>query len=98
MLYTIAMETNSDTSMSPIERWLAQTEYFPDRIRILSNVWIVESTLAAEQIRNGLEPLLGSSDRLVIIKNAHEARSRGLPGECVGWIDDHFPDSLTEHT
>jgi len=98
MLYTIAIETGSDASISPIERWLAQREYFPDCIRALSNLWIVESTLAAEQIRNGIEPLLGERDRLVIIKNGHEARSRGLPGECVGWIEEHFPDSLTEHT
>jgi hypothetical protein len=98
MLYTIAIETSSDTSIVPIERWLAQPEYFPDRIRALSNLWIVESTLAAEQIRNGIEPLLGGRDRLVVIKNAHEVRSRGLSGESGHWLEEHFPDSLTEHT
>ena len=98
MLYTIAIETGAETSLSPIERWLGQTEYFPDRMRALSNVWIVESTLAAEQIRNGIEPLLGARDRLVIVKNAHEVRSRGLSGESGAWLKEHFPDSLTEHT
>lgn len=98
MLYTIALETSADSSISSIERWLGQREYFPDRMRALSNVWIVESTLAAEQIRNGIEPLLEARDRLVIVKNAHEVRSCGLPGESGDWLKEHFPDSLTEHT
>ncbi|HWE75335.1 MAG TPA: hypothetical protein VG328_19400 [Stellaceae bacterium] len=49
-------------------------------------------------IRTGLEPLLGARDRLVVIKNAHEARSRGLTEDSGHWLEEHFPDSLTEHT
>jgi hypothetical protein len=96
MMYTIAVETSADTSISPIERWLSQ--HFPDRIRALSNLWIVESTLAAEQIRSGIEPLLEEDDQLIIVKNGLEARSHGLPSESGVWIQEHFPDSLTEHT
>lgn len=94
MIYAIALEVSPETSVSPVERWLAQN--FPDRVRVLPQLWIVEGALAAEQIRTGIEPLLGANDRLVVIKTAREAVSHGLPGESVGWLAQHFPDSLTE--
>jgi hypothetical protein len=94
MMYAIAVEVNSETSISPVERWLAQN--FPDRVRVLPHFWIVEGALAAEQIRSGIEPLLGANDRRVVVKTAREALSHGLPGESVGWLKEHFPDSLTD--
>ena len=93
MMYAIAVEVNSETSISPVERWLAQN--FPDRIRVLPHLWIVEGALAGEQIRTAIEPLLGANDRLVVTKTAREALSHGLPGESVGWLKEHFPDSMT---
>jgi hypothetical protein len=94
MMYAVAVEVNSETNLSPVERSLSRN--FPDRIRVLPHLWIVEGSLAAEQIRSGIEPLLGAQDRLVVIKTAREALSHGLPGESVGWLKEHFPDSMTD--
>ena len=94
MMYAVAVEVNAETNLSPVERWLGRN--FSDRIRILPHLRLVEGSLAAEQIRGGIEPLLGAQDRLAVIKTAREALSHGLPSESVGWLSEHFPDSMTE--
>ncbi|HLI19698.1 MAG TPA: hypothetical protein VKV32_01170 [Stellaceae bacterium] len=94
MMYAIAMDARSEKSVSALDGWLER--HFPDRARVLPQLWIVEGSLAAEQIRTGTAPLLAAEDRFVIVKTAREALGGGLPGESAAWLKEHFPDSLTE--
>lgn len=95
MLYAIGLDLASPEDNGPqVEQWLSRN--FGFQVRVLPQLWIAEGSLAAEQIRTGLEPLLGEDDRLVVIKTAREAVSHGLPEDVVRWMRERFPDSLTE--
>lgn len=62
----------------------------------LPGFWIIDGPLAAEQIRNGLEPLIAPEDGLVIVKAATEAVARGIAAADAEWIAESFPGSITE--
>jgi hypothetical protein len=95
MLYAIGLDlADPEENCARIEQWLAGN--FGHQVRVLPQLWIAEGSLAAEQIRTGIEPLLGPDDRLVVIKTAREAVTRGLPEAVARWVREAFPDSLTE--
>lgn len=95
MLYVIGLERGGrPSSADAVEHWMWQN--FVDHRHVLPQLWIAESTLAADQIRTGLDPLLGADYHLVVIKTAHEAVTRHLPEATVNWIRTQFPDSLTD--
>ena len=95
MIYTISFDLAApERNEAAIAKWLERT--FPYRREPLPHFWIVEGALAAEQIRNGLEPLLGPQDRLVVVKSATEAIWHGLPEADALWIAEHFPGSITD--
>ena len=94
MIHVIAAEFAEPERAAPVAEWLY--EQFARWSEPLPNLWIVDGPLAAEQILNGLKPLLARDDRLVIVKAGTEAVWRGLSPADVRWMAEHFPGSVTE--
>jgi hypothetical protein len=95
VIYVIALDLESPESRSAaVGDWMQR--YFPNHRQIMPQLWIGEGALAADQIRTGLDPLLGENDRLVVIKAAREAVTRGFSEDEARWVAESFPDSLTE--
>lgn len=95
MIYTICFDLAApERNAASIAKWLERS--FPYWREPVPHFWIVEGPLAAEQIRNGLAPLLGPQDRLVVVKAATEAIWQGLPAADARWIAEHFPGSITD--
>jgi hypothetical protein len=95
MIYVIGCDLAApERNEGAIGEWLESS--FRYSRSPLPRFWIVEGALAAEQIRNGLAPLLGPHDRLVIVKGATEAIWHGVPEADARWLAEHFPGSITE--
>jgi predicted small integral membrane protein len=95
MIYVIAAELAApELGNARIAEWLGDN--LERMAEPLAGLWIAEGALAAEQIRNGLEPLLEAGDRLVVIKAMLEAVWLGLSPENARWMAASFPGSITE--
>lgn len=95
MIYVIAAELAApELGNARIAEWLGDN--LERMAEPLAGLWIVDGALAAEQIRNGLEPLLEAGDRLVVIKAMMEAVWSGLSPENARWMAANFPGSLTD--
>lgn len=95
MIYVVGIElVSSESKMAAIESWLSENSR--SHVRVLPQLWIIETTIAADQIRTGLDVLLNGPDRLIIVKAGHEAVTRELPDPVKDWVTRNFPDSLTE--
>ncbi len=94
MIYVVAAEFAApELSAARVADWLG--EQFTRWVEPVPNLWIVEGAIGAEQILNGLNPLLRRGDRIVIIKAATEAVWRGIAAEHASWMVDQFPGSIT---
>jgi len=95
MLYLICLDMPRSTGADErIAGWIRQS--YDNRARPMPGVWLVDGALAAEQIHTALRPLLGPSDRLLIVKGATEAIWHGLDEVHARWMATNFPGSLTE--
>lgn len=94
MIYVVAVEFAAPEGEPPVAEWLS--EHFEHWAQPVPYLWIVEGALAAEQIMNGLKPLLARDDRLVIVKAGTEAMWHGVSPANARWLADNFPGSITE--
>lgn len=95
MIYVIALDlATPERNAARVEAWLRQQ--FPNWAEPLPHLWIVEGAAGADQIRNGLTPMLDPGDRHVVIKAATEAVWHGLGEEAARWLAENFPGSVTE--
>jgi hypothetical protein len=95
MMYVVAAQlATPQRTERRIAEWL--NDHFSRWAEPVPQTWIVEGSLAAEQILTGLDGLLEEDDRLVVVKSATEAIWRGLSPDNAEWMASSFPGSLTE--
>lgn len=92
MIHVVAAEfAVPELGAARVADWLG--EQYTRWIEPVPNLWIVDGPLAAEQILEGLNPLLRRGDRVVIVKAGTEAVWRGLSPEQASWMAEQFPAS-----
>ena len=94
MIRVVAAEFAAPERATPVAEWLR--DRFARWSEPLPNLWIVDGPLAAEQIQNGIKPLFGRGDRLVIVKAGTEAVWRWLAPLDARWMAENFPGGVTE--
>jgi hypothetical protein len=56
----------------------------------LESVWLVDTSLAGQQVRDALRAHIDANDSLMVATLGGNWATLGLSGKCTGWLREHL--------